>query len=372
MKYAFVTDLHLIERDLEWQREGLAEVVRQVALEDVDFVVIGGDLCGREVPHRPSAKERNALGEFVSDLKNAMPEYGEVFVLRGNHDPGEEFAFLNFIQGVMLIESPIRLDFERRDKGSAYIALLPWIDRSAGDALDDAAYARHVKVEYSRATLGDGLDVIFAHAAVSTAKVGSGQPATLTSDPLIEADFFACRAPTTLLGHYHEPQDLDVSHVSPDALVAYGGALFFNEHGESGNRGFHIGDTETGDIEFRPLISPRKDVFQIDAKGQLDREPMKVVRHSSAKIVVDVTTENETEIKNAIGKARTRLMEAGYTVFVAKVNRARVVAERKGSREIAKSTSLAEKFAAWCDASGIALDDEDRRVFSEIATSCSR
>jgi DNA repair exonuclease SbcCD nuclease subunit len=369
MKYAFVTDLHLIERDLEWQREGLAEVVRIVKEAGVDFVVIGGDLCGREVPHRPSAKERNALCSFVSDLRSTLPEDGEVFVLRGNHDQPEEFAFLNFLGDVSFIESPLRCDVG--EMRPARIALLPWIDRSAGEALDDAAYTRHVRAEYERVLneRGPDFDVIFAHAAVSSAKVGSGQPATLTSDPLFEADFFARLSTTTLLGHYHEPQDLDVPH---DALVAYGGALFFNEHGEAGARGFSIGDTETGEVTFYALNSPRKDVFVIDAKGSLDREPTKVVPHSSAKIVLDVTNENETEIKNAIGKARTRLMAAGYTAFAAKVNRARVVTERKGSREIAKSTSLAEKFEAWCNASDIVVDDGDVNVFSEIATSCSR
>ncbi len=96
MRFAHISDLHigkkLREASLEEdQRHILRQIVDVVKNEEVDSVLIAGDVYDTTTPNTESV---SMLDDFLTDLVGTS---AKVFMIAGNHDSAERLGFGNRI-----------------------------------------------------------------------------------------------------------------------------------------------------------------------------------------------------------------------------------------------------------------------------------
>lgn len=238
-KIAFLTDLHVSEDRLHENKAAFVSALRVLKEAAPTLIVIGGDLCGYRVPHRPTPAERWMLYTFLSRCAAIAP----VRVVRGNHDSIGEFDWINWAAAdIEYHETPGLIE-----AGGLNVVVLPWIDRGSVAAADPAAqtddevYTAHVIRTYQghidTAVENGRPFLIAAHAAVGGGHVRTGQPAVPSSDPTVPASVLAPNVPEwigTVCGHYHAPQ---VVLRRDQRGVFYGGSLSVSEYGEDPYKG---------------------------------------------------------------------------------------------------------------------------------------
>ena len=267
-KIAFLTDLHVSEDRLNENKASFVSALRVLKEASPTLIVIGGDLCGYRVPHRPTPAERRLLHTFLSRCAALAP----VRVVRGNHDSIGEFDWLNWAASdIEYHEAPGLIE-----AAGLNVVVLPWIDRGLVAATDPAAqtdddvYTAHVVRTYRdhvAAAVENGRPfLIAAHAAVGGGHVRTGQPAVPSSDPTVPASVLAPDVPEwigTVCGHYHAPQVV----LRRDARgVYYGGSMSVSEYGEDPYKGVLLIGPEGAEV--KRLWTRRRIGLLYDLEGQ--------------------------------------------------------------------------------------------------------
>jgi DNA repair protein SbcD/Mre11 len=235
---------------LDEQRSVLAEMVSVVEREQVDVVLVAGDVFDISGP-APDAQ--NLAWSTLLAFRAAG---AEVVVVAGNHDSPDSFdalAPLFAAAGVTVIGRPrspaaggvLRLDVGR-GREPLRLALLPFVSqRGAVRAADllhlDAAQAQGQYADRLRGVIerltegftGDAANVVLGHATITGAGFGGGErEAHSVFDYHLPALVFPPVAGYVALGHLHRQQ-----LVPGPCPIWYAGSPIVVDFGETENRG---------------------------------------------------------------------------------------------------------------------------------------
>ncbi len=253
MKLLHTSDWHVgktlkgINR-LEEQREVLKQIVDVARAEQVDAVLLAGDLYDTAVP---SAEAQQLV---VKTLLALAKTGAEVIAIAGNHDHASTFdAYRPLMRaaGITLVGTARRADrggvvrFTARSTGEqANVAVLPFISQRyavraaqivAGTPAENAgtyeAMVREVLAGLTAAFTGDAVNVVMAHLTVTNAVLGGGERAAQSiHDYHVPANAFPASAHYVALGHFHRRQALPAA-----TRVEYCGSPFAVDFGEQDN-----------------------------------------------------------------------------------------------------------------------------------------
>lgn len=204
-------------------RAVLDEIAGVAAAEDVDVVVVAGDLFDTSTPSPESE-------EIVYRALLALARTGAtVAVIAGNHDNARRLravAPLLELGNVHLVTEPTRPDdggvlaLTTRDRTAVRIAMLPFVSKRgivrAADVMDAEAFENAQRYSDRLRLLVDALcagfhqdtaNILTAHAFVLGAITGGGErPAHLVDEYAVTAQSFPATIGYGALGHLHRPQ----------------------------------------------------------------------------------------------------------------------------------------------------------------------
>lgn len=331
----------------------LKAIAADIRRAGCSLLILGGDLCGRAVPHRASPAERNLLLEFMGNAA-----CGRAVVVRGNHDEPEDWEFLNSLPGITYVHESGQI----LKIGGRRIAVFPWMDRNAFGGEDWETALNH---HWAEVFSGEAVDLIVAHAAYQGGAVSLGQPDLPTKDPIVSAEHQVKHGVRlALLGHYHSPH---LAFDDGEHVALYGGASFINEFGESDERGWTEVDLTEGTFAHHPIPQAGRFVVEVDpasdtaAKirpGQFGNPPdscpegtpiskaVKTLCDAGHHVRVQVTTANEAHAAT-IREGVARLREEHGSKVTAKITIDAPPAHREGAMEVASAVSLGDKIRAF-------------------------
>jgi exonuclease SbcD len=232
---------------IDEQRLVLAEIVTIAADENVDAVLIAGDLFESTVP----APEAAALAwSTVLDLRQTG---AEVVVIAGNHDSGhmlEALSPLANAAGIHVIGRPRAPEdggvvmLQTRGGERALVACLPFVSQRyvvraaelmANDAAENAGtYAERYEAVTAALCAGFGtqtINLVVAHAMVRGGVLGGGErDAQTIEDYWVDRTAFPASAQYVALGHLHRTQQL-----AGAAPIWYSGSPLQIDFGEGGD-----------------------------------------------------------------------------------------------------------------------------------------
>jgi exonuclease SbcD len=249
-------------------RAVLADLVRIARDEDVDVVVVAGDLF------ETSAPGPEAQGLVMRTLLALKGDGRQVVVLAGNHDNQQlvDKAYRPVLGelGIHVVGLPKRPDaggtISLRTKGneSARVAVLPFVSyrhavRAAEVMLHDTHqhsqdYANRVRalVELLTADFtGDTVNLVTTHATLLGGRRGGGEREVQTLLGYeLPAQVFPSSAHYVALGHLHRHQEID-----GPCPIAYSGSPIALDFGEENNESVALVVTATPDsrAHLRPV-----------------------------------------------------------------------------------------------------------------------
>jgi exonuclease SbcD len=239
-------------------KAALADLVRIADAEDVDAVIVAGDLFETSTPN-PAAQ---AL--VMNTLLALRGENREVVVLAGNHDNpkliDEVYRPVLGRLGVHVLGQPRRpdrggtLSLPMRTGETAKIAALPFLSyrfavRAAEVVLHESAehsmdYARRVGAIIGALTsefTGDTVNIVTTHCTVLGGRRGGGEREVQTLLGYeLPAQVFPASAHYAALGHLHRYQEID-----GPCPIAYSGSPLALDFGEETNESMALVVTAT-------------------------------------------------------------------------------------------------------------------------------
>ena len=201
----------------------LAEIAQIAAREEVDLVIVAGDLFDSAAP---SAEAENIVYRALLDLADTG---AEVAVIAGNHDNPRRLravAPLLRLGQIHVVAEPARPDdggvigLRTRDGTDVRLAMLPFVSkrgivrarhlmaRQAFENVQDYGERLRTLIRHLCESFGtDTVNVLTTHAFVLGAQVGGGErPAHLVEEYAITAQSFPVSIGYGALGHLHRPQ----------------------------------------------------------------------------------------------------------------------------------------------------------------------
>ncbi|MDE0376237.1 MAG: exonuclease SbcCD subunit D [bacterium] len=201
----------------------LAEIAQVAAREEVDLVIVAGDLFDSAAP---SAEAESIVYRALLDLADTG---ADVAVIAGNHDnPRRLRAVAPLLQlgQVHVVAEPTRpgdggvIELRARDGSDVRLAMLPFVSKRgivrakhlmAGEAFENAQhYSDRLRLLIERLCEPFGTDTVnllTTHAFVLGGQAGGGErPAHLVEEYAITAQSFPVTVGYGALGHLHRPQ----------------------------------------------------------------------------------------------------------------------------------------------------------------------
>ncbi|MDE0375436.1 MAG: exonuclease SbcCD subunit D [bacterium] len=201
----------------------LAEIAHIAAREEVDLVIVAGDLFDSAAP---SAEAESIVYRALLDLADTG---ADVAVIAGNHDnPRRLRAVAPLLQlgQVHVVAEPTRpgdggvIELRARDGSDVRLAMLPFVSKRgivrakhlmAGEAFENAQhYSDRLRLLIERLCEPFGTDTVnllTTHAFVLGGQAGGGErPAHLVEEYAITAQSFPVTVGYGALGHLHRPQ----------------------------------------------------------------------------------------------------------------------------------------------------------------------
>ncbi len=228
MKLLHTSDWHVGkairgESRADEHRAVLAEIARIAALEEVDLVIVAGDLFDSSAP---SAEAEKIVYRALLDL---VETGAQVAVIAGNHDNPrrlEAVAPLLQLGKVHLVAHPTRpdeggvIELRTRDGIDIRLAMLPFVSKRgivrarhlmANQAFENAQdYSTRLRLLIEllcKSFLPDTVNLFTTHAFVLGAQSGGGErPAHLIEEYAVTAQSFPNTIGYGALGHLHRPQ----------------------------------------------------------------------------------------------------------------------------------------------------------------------
>ncbi len=228
MKLLHTSDWHVGKTIRGASRAGehtavLAEIAQIAAREEVDLVIVAGDLFDSAAP---SAEAENIVYRALLDLADTG---AQVAVIAGNHDNPRRLravAPLLRLGQVHVVAEPARPDdggvLELRTRGGTDVrlAMLPFVSkrgivrarhlmsRQAFENVQDYGERLRTLIRHLCEPFGtDTVNVLTTHAFVLGAQAGGGErPAHLVEEYAVTAQSFPVSIGYGALGHLHRPQ----------------------------------------------------------------------------------------------------------------------------------------------------------------------
>src|SRR6185312_14329804 len=222
-------------------RQALENLVRLAIEEQVDFVLVAGDLYdGTWQDHK--------TGLFFSAQMTLLREAGiKVCLISGNHDAANRMT-----KSLQLPENVVRLSAKKPETE-------PWDDLGVsihGQGFANAAVMENLAVAYPKATPGHfNIGLLHTSATGNTAH-DPYAPCTLDDLRAKGYDYWA-------LGHIHQRDKL-----ASDAEIHFSGNIQGRHIGEAGAKGclvVSVDDRGRATVRFEPLDVVRWEVAKIDA-----------------------------------------------------------------------------------------------------------
>ncbi|MCI0437388.1 MAG: exonuclease SbcCD subunit D [Gemmatimonadetes bacterium] len=228
-------------------RDVLAEIARIAAQDEVDLIIVAGDLFDSSAP---APESEQIVYNALIDLARTG---AEVVVIAGNHDNPQRLAavrpLLEFTR-VRTVAFPARadnggvIDVRLRSGGKARLALLPFLSQRgiiradqlmSGDAGDHTMkYAERCArlIEALCAGFDDSaINIIVSHLTVAGAEPGGGEREAHTIfDYYVPPNIFPTTAHYVALGHLHRAQQL-----AGACPIWYSGSPLQLDFGETAN-----------------------------------------------------------------------------------------------------------------------------------------
>ena len=199
--------------------QALAEIVSIAGREDVDLVLVAGDLFDVTSP-TPDAER------VVYQTLLALSEVAPVVAVSGNHDNARRFQAIAplFAQANVSLHSFVSgegpLEIKSGAGETARIAILPWVSQrhivkaDALMAMDAAELTGEFRERMNRiiTALGDGFDddsinIFLGHVTIAGGQTGGGERTAQTIfDYWIDSTAFPTSAHYVALGHLHKKQ----------------------------------------------------------------------------------------------------------------------------------------------------------------------
>jgi exonuclease SbcD len=210
---------------IEEHRRVLTEVAQVAADEEVDVVLVVGDLFETAAP-TPDAQA------VVWEALLALRATGaQVVVVAGNHDNAftfDAFRPLCAAAGIVLLGHPVPADaggvvpLTAHDGTDVRVALLPFVSQryavrardlfdltGAEAAVEYAATIREMIERLERAFDPEAVNVLAVHATVANAQMGGGERESQTVfDYYVPPSVFPASAHYVALGHLHRTQEV--------------------------------------------------------------------------------------------------------------------------------------------------------------------
>ena len=360
MKILHTSDWHIGKRlmnreRLDEQAEVLDEIVRICEDEQVELVLIAGDIFDT---YTPSAEAEDL---FYSKIKQVAGENRAVLIISGNHDDGVRLSAAAPIaeeQGIyivgnarkaVLLKNSIRkirpvqsgkgyVVFENENGEKAFVSTLPYPNEARfKEERSDLPYVERIKGWIDEGESGnvDKLPSVFmAHVFVAGGAVSEGEreidlggARAIPVEALPKSDYIA-------LGHLHKKQHMGSAH------CYYSGSPLQYSFDESADKGVKVFDlTKKGveNLKDVPLVKGKKLVrLEADcaetALQLLDKYPdnlveMKLIltaplvssdsqalaaRNNLVSLITEVRTEEQIEFQSRKGLSSEALFTAFY------------------------------------------------------------
>ncbi len=228
MKLLHTSDWHVGKTIRGASRAGehtavLAEIAQIAAREEVDLVIVAGDLFDSAAP---SAEAENIVYRALLDLADTG---AQVAVIAGNHDNPRRLravAPLLRLGQVHVVAEPARpgdggvLELRTRGGTDVRLAMLPFVSkrgivrarhlmsRQAFENVQDYGERLRTLIRHLCEPFGtDTVNVLTTHAFVLGAQAGGGErPAHLVEEYAVTAQSFPVSIGYGALGHLHRPQ----------------------------------------------------------------------------------------------------------------------------------------------------------------------
>ncbi|MHA6793615.1 exonuclease SbcCD subunit D [Pseudonocardia bannensis] len=232
---------------LDEQREVLREIVRIAREQEVDAVLVAGDLYDTAAPSAPAQ-------QLVVQALMALAGTGaQVIVIAGNHDhaatldayrPFAGAAGVTLVGSVRSAEQGGVVDFTSRSGENATLAVLPFLSQryavraaelvANSPAENTGAYDQLLRDILGSLTGGfrtDAVNLVMAHLTVLNGTFGGGErTAQSIFEYAVPAAIFPADAHYVALGHLHRRQKM-----AAPSPVHYSGAPLAVDFGEQEN-----------------------------------------------------------------------------------------------------------------------------------------
>lgn len=242
-------------------------IVKTVEEEDIDVILIAGDLFEHRMPK----------GEDLQKTTKVLQRLGEsgrkVIVITGNHDWEDLEASLNMFSSLANVYFLTNIgvkSFETRKGETLRLGVLPYFwERDflfiSGETTRREKLGERLKDylnEINRRFLPDTVNILVAHTFVEGAVLGSAVKLSFSSNFALPPSWLPDRAHYIALGHAHKPQKIQNSPVP----AYYCGSIIRIDFSEKDDKkGFNI-------IDVRPNIIAKVEHREIPCKELMELE----------------------------------------------------------------------------------------------------
>ena len=310
MKLLHLSDLHLGKRVnefsmLEDQKYILNQILQIVTNEQVNTVLIAGDVYDKSVP---SAQAVTLFDDFLTRLEALECT---VLLIAGNHDSPERLAFgAHLLQKSRVYLSPV---FDGRltcctlndEYGELDVWLMPFLKPSVvrpfypEDTMESYQDAAAVVLRSNPPHQGRR-SILVAHQFVTGAKTGGSEELSVGGAENIDAALFAAYD-YVALGHIHSPQ-----RVGRETVRYCGSPLKYSLSEARGTKSVTlITFNQPGEIDIKLCpLTPLHDLRTI--RGTYDEVTARTFYEGTATDdYLHITLTDETEVLDAVGKLRS-------------------------------------------------------------------
>ncbi|MBP8638540.1 MAG: exonuclease SbcCD subunit D [Dictyoglomi bacterium] len=274
-------------------------IVKTVEEEDIDVILIAGDLFDHRTPK----------GENLQRATRILQKLGEserkVIVVTGNHDWNDLEASLNMfspLSNVYFLTQIGVMSFETKKGETLRLGVLPYFwERDfmfmGGETVRRENLGERLRGgldKINRGFLPDTVNILLAHTFIEGAVLGSAMRLSFSSNFALPPSWLPDRAHYVALGHAHKPQKIQNSPVP----AYYSGSIIRIDFSElDDKKSFNIIDVkpdrpaviEQREIPCRELMELEIKLSQLESKAILVKDFDGYIK---VKLVVDVTDKN--------------------------------------------------------------------------------
>ena len=329
MRILILNDLHHKNNDffINYQVNFLKGITSLLKKKDIDNIFILGDIMDNKF-----LLDINVMNTF-RDIYSEMSKYvKQILVSCGNHDT--YFNNKNNVNPLytLFISENNKIIIDEAFKLENCV-IVPWINESNTNIITDFVSKNNNENNY-----------LFGHFELSGFKLNSVGSIISKHSQIFRTDYDKYKK--VFSGHFHSKQDKN--------NVIYTGAPYQLNFGELDEKGIHILDTKTNEIEF---IKNKKDIFRkiyIDDENDVDK--LRGIKDKIVKVYVNI---NDIEFINNIDIEIEKNKPEKFELIVKEIE----IEEKENDDKINNiNEDLNNKFLE----SLIYDDEKEKKIISEI------